>query len=185
MPKDSYGALSSNIEGTKPTFTCLVNDLSPYASATDLMVLQNPAGSNRIIKLTRGDVNGDATAAALQDVYLAFRDTLDTGGTSTTPAIRKHDSNDPAPIGVVQLYTASPTLGSGGAYLKAGHYVFPAAATPAFPAPSITWQWGDHAAKCPTLYPGTQVSFNLGGTVAAGLSLYLSFEWTEEVLSFT
>jgi len=168
------------LETQEPTYACFADDYAVYTAATDMMVLQNPVGSNKILLLSRVVVSGDATAAALQDVYGWIRDTLDTGGTATNPTVRQYNKLDPAPTGIVQLYSALPTLGLTGSVIRAGHFVFPAAATPAFAAPEAEWTWGNRSCEIPMLYPGQQFSLsNNGNAVAAGLSLYLGIEWKE------
>ena len=170
-----------NLESSKATYICIIADYTPYTTATDMLVLQNPATSTKVLKITRVTVNGDATAAAIQDVYCVMQNTLNTGGTSTTPVTRAHDAMDPACSAVPLTYSAAPTLGTGRTVVRAGHYVFPAATTPAFGTPDGVWQWGDHAAKCPTVYPGMQFGLSCAQqAISAGLSLYLTIEWTEE-----
>ena len=73
------------LETQEPTYACFADDYLVYTAATDMLVLQNPVGNNKILLLSRVTISGDATAAALQDVYGWIRDTLDTGGISNQP----------------------------------------------------------------------------------------------------
>ena len=169
-----------NQDSSKATYCVIVADYSPYATATDTMVLQNPANSGKTIRLTQARINGDATANAMQDVYLTYRTALNTGGTSTAQTPFKMDSSDPASSASVLLYSAAPTLNGTATLVRAGHNVF-VAATPSLPNAELVYQFGDRAAKAPVLYPGTQIGFSLAGlAVATGLSLYFTLEWTEE-----
>ena len=183
MPLDSYNALSINQEGTKPTYTVQVFDYAPYATATAVLAIQNPSTSGKKYRITQVRLNGDATATALQDVYALIRNALSTGGTSTNPTIGQSDPLDIVSSATAVLYSAAPTLGGVATGIRGGHNVFVAATTPAFQNADVVWQWGDRSAKCPIIRPGYQFELSLNGNaVAAGLSLYLEVEWTEENL---
>lgn len=169
-----------NLESSKATYNAIAADYAPYATATDMMALSNPATSVKVLKLARVVLNGSATGASYQDVYGVIQDALDTAGTSSAPTIRRYDSQDPAATGVVLIYSAAPTTGAGRTVIRAGHYAFPAV-TPGFSGNEIIWAFGDHAAKAPTLYPGQQFSVSCAGqAISAGLNLYITLEWTEE-----
>ncbi len=173
-----------NLESSKATYNAVAADYTPYATATDMVVLQNPATSTKIIKLARVVINGNVTTTAgYQDIYGVIQDILNTGGTiGGTPVIRKYDAADVTASGVVYYYSTAPTIGSGAqrSVIRAGHYSFPAT-VPAFPVSEIIWSFGDHAAKSPTIYPGQQFSVSCAGqAITAGLNIYVTFEWTEE-----
>jgi len=183
MAQDKYNALSVNQEGTKPTYTVRVFDYAPGSVTTAMLAIQNPAANNKLFRITQIRINGDSTANALQDIYAFIRNTLSTGGTSTTPNVDINDINDPAASATPVLYSANATLGGSTTNIRGGHIVFVAATSPTIPNADVVWQWGDRAAKCPVIRPGYQVELSLNSTAAAaGLSLYLSIEWTEESL---
>lgn len=83
-----------------------------YATPTDLLVVKNPVGSGKVVYVVRLSIYIEATASALQQIYYIKRSTVNTGGTSTNPALVAYDSNSPAPVSVLDLYTAAPTLGT-------------------------------------------------------------------------
>jgi hypothetical protein len=173
-----------NLESSKATYNAVAADYTPYANATDMVVLRNPDTSTKIIKLARVIINGNVTTTAgYQDIYGVIQDILNTGGTiAGTPTIRKYDAADATASGVVIYYSTAPTVGSGAqrSVIRAGHYAFPAT-VPAFPSPEIIWEFGDHAAKSLTLYPGQQFSVSCDSqAITTGLNIYVTFEWTEE-----
>lgn len=165
-----------NTESSKATYSAVVANYAPATTATDMVVLTGATG--KIITLTMVRVNGAATAASYQDVFLYKRTTLDTGGTSSVTATVKHDSTDPAASGVVTQYSANPTLGTGVA-LRSEHVSFSSAAA----GNLVTdWVFAARGAKAPKLNSATEsfaLNFN-GAAVPSGANMHMTIEWTEE-----
>ena len=130
MPTDNQGVQYVDLEGQLWTYTAQANDYVPYTTATDMMVLQNPATSTNIIKVTRITVSGVATAATNMDLYLFIRTAVNTGGTFAAVTAAKHDSNDPAPVAVSQTYSVAPTLNGTATQVRADRLLLINASTP-------------------------------------------------------
>jgi len=163
---------------TIATYAYVATDVTPVATATDVLTLTGVTG--KIIRLSKVTVAGTATAASIYDCYLVKRTTLNTGGTSTNPVATKCDSIDPTASGILSLYTANPTLGTGTNF-DADKLYLPAGATPASAGTHREWIFGVDGSKEPVIRAGETWAFNFAGAaVPAGCSLYLSFEWTEE-----
>lgn len=175
----TVGVASVNVEGTKATYSVVVPDATPYATATDFFTLVGSA--SKTIRITRVEIEGDATAAALADIYLYKRTAADTGGTASQPAIAQHDSGDAAPSAVANLYSVVPTGLGAGNLVKAGRLYLPAAGTPTFPNTKI-FDFSARSEKALVLRGVAQaLAINWGGAaVPAGTSLYISVSWTEE-----
>jgi hypothetical protein len=181
---DTYGNLSVSTEGRKPTYRCSIVDFTPATTATDFVTLVGAAG--KTITVTNVAVNGDATAAATVDLYLLKRTTLDTAGSATQPSIAKMDSSDVAPSGVVNQYSANPTLGTG-VLILGTHMSLPPSTTPGLPLVGVDVTFGTRPAKALKLIGANEslaINWN-GNAVPAGTSLYINIEWTEEVTSVT
>lgn len=92
------------------TYAVAAVGLAPAATATDIFEI---AGSGtKTIKVWGIQISGTATAAGAYDIVVLKRSTANTGGTSTTPALVTHDSNDAAATAVVKAYTVNPTTGT-------------------------------------------------------------------------
>lgn len=175
-----------NADGSAPVSTTLkaaysyvANDVTPVATATDLVTLVGSA--TKIIRLTMVRLMADATAVGVLDFYGYKRTAANTGGTATQPAIAIHDSNDAAASAVVNLYSANPTLGAG-ILVRADHYALPAASTTGYPFDPIIWDFGTRGGREIVLRGVAQsfaISFN-GEVIPAGCNVYVNLEWTEE-----
>lgn len=163
----------------KAAYSCVVNDITPVATATDFLVLVGSA--TKTIRLTLVRLMADATAVGVLDFYGYKRTAANTGGTATQPSITTHDSNDAAATAVVNLYSANPTVGAG-ILARADHYALPAAGTTGYPFDPIIWDFGTRGAREIVLRGVAQsfaVSFN-GEVIPAGCNVYVNLEWTEE-----
>lgn len=177
---DSSGAAYVNTDSLRATYSYTATDITPVATATDVVTLTGSA--TKVIRISQVCVGGSATAASSYDVYLYKRTTADTGGTSTNPTAVQYDSNDAASSSTVTLYTANPaTLGTTASAVRGQHLVLINGGTPASQAFSTCWNFGLGEEK-PTLRGATQ-QFAInhgGGAVPAGASVYYTIEWTEE-----
>ena len=166
----------------KPTFRYTAIDITPVATATDVLVLKGSA--TKVIRVTRAGLLGTATAASIYDLYLTKRTTANTGGTSTAPTPSKSDSLDADATATLALYTANPSALGTGVTLEASKLYLPAGATPAGAGTERQFMFGNRNDKAPVLRGEAEsIAFNFAGAaVPAGASLYLIIEWTEDVL---
>ena len=171
-------AISTN--SPKATFKYTAIDITPVATATDVLVLKGSA--SKIVRVTRACILGSATAASIYDLYLVKRSTVNTGGTSTAPTPTSSDSADAAATATLALYTANPSALGTGSTLEATKVYLPAGATPASAGAVREYFFGTRNDKAPVLRGATEsIAFNFAGqAVPAGASLYMVIEWTED-----
>ena len=170
------GVLALSTTGFRPTYHYTALDITPVATATDVLTLTGVAG--KVIRVTKVTIMGSATASAIYDVYLVKRTIANGVGTSTNPIPTLSDTTDPVASGVLTLYTANPaSLGTGTNLEAAKTYLGTAAIT----SPQINFIWGNRGDKAPVLRAGETLAINFAGAaVPTGTSLYLTFEWTED-----
>jgi hypothetical protein len=168
------------IETTHPTYSYRAADFTPAATPTDVLALVGATG--KCIRITKIGISGSATAAALLDVYITKRTTLNTGGTSSSPVATKYDSLDGAPSGTLLLYTANASGLGTGTGLEGDKIYLAVQGTPTSAPSHWMVDYTGLESKCPILRNASEsISINFAGaTLAAGTSLYLYIEWTEE-----
>lgn len=166
----------------KPTFRYTAIDITPVATATDVLVLKGSA--TKIIRVTKASILGTATAASIYDLYLTKRTTANTGGTSTAPVATPSDTSDAAATATLALYTANPSALGTGLTLEASKVYLPAGSAPAGAATARDYIFGNRNDKAPVLRGVAEsIAFNFAGAVVPnGASLYLSVEWTEDTI---
>lgn len=164
--------------GVRATYTASALALVPAASATDIFTIAGAA--NKVVRITRIMCSGTSTALGNSLIAVVKRSALDTGGTSTAPAITPLHSSDGTPSAAVLAYTANPgALGAiVGTPIMTG-FVVTGTATAA--GSSFTRDFGQISDKQPILRSAAeQLAVNLNGVSApAGASLTCTFEWTE------
>lgn len=171
-------AISTN--GTRSTFRYVAQDVTPVATATDVLVLSGSA--SKIIRVTKVSVVGTATAASIYDHYVIKRTAANTGGTSTSVTAAQSDSTDNAQTGTLRLYTANPSGLGAGISVEANKTYLSASATPGAAALPSVYTFGlrnDKAIVLRGTAESLAINFN-GQAVPSGASLYLSIEWTED-----
>ena len=183
MAYDSYGGLSVNTEGRKPSFSVVANSISLAATATDYFTLSNPATSNKIFRVTFVRSVSTSTSNNTPNVYFYKRTTSNTGGTTSTLNPTYYDTNNPTVSGVAVTYSANPSaLGTG--TLVYGSHAFSSSGTTNISPIELTF--GQRPSQCLALRPGELFAANFGGqTVPIGFTTFLVVEWTEEILSYT
>ena len=172
--------LAVSINGTRSTFHYVAQDVTPVATATDVVVLSGSA--SKVIRVTKVSIVGTATAASIYDHYVIKRTTANTGGTSTTPTAAQADSADAAQTATLRLYTANPSALGTGVSVEANKTYLSASATPGAAALPVVYTFGTRNDKAIVLRGTSEslaINFN-GQAVPAGASLYLSIEWTED-----
>ena len=168
------------VETAHPTYAYRAADISPAATPTDVLALVGAKG--KCIRITKIGVSGSATAAALVDLYITKRTTLNGGGVLTNPTATKYDSLDPAPSATLVLYSANAASLGTGSGLEGDKIYLPAQASPAGEPTHWMVDYTGIEAKCPILRNANEsISINFAGaSMPAGTSLYLYIEWTEE-----
>lgn len=177
---DARGAGYVSVDGLRATYSYVASDITPVATATDVVVITGSA--TKTVRISRVCFGGSATAASIYDVYMYKRTVADTGGTATNPTPTQHDSNDAAASAVVSLYTANPTVGTG-TLIRGSKTFLINGATPVGGTPLTCWDFGIGVER-PTLRGvAQQFAINHGAgaqAVPAGASVYYNVEWTEE-----
>lgn len=167
-------------ESTKATYHAVIADITPVATATDLLVISGSA--TKTIRVVKVQASANATGAGTLDFYVFKRTAANTGGTTAAVTPAQHDSADPAPTATVVRYTANATGLGAGTLVTADHYVMPPLLTPGFH--SVPWMevFGNKNDKGIVLRGTAQsLAFSLNGqTIPSGTSLYVVIEWTEE-----
>lgn len=179
--KADGNVLSVSSNGTRATFKYVAQDITPVATATDVLVLSGSA--SKVIRVTKVSLVGTATAASIYDHYVIKRTAANTGGTSTNVTAAQCDSNDAAQTAVLKLYTANPSALGTGIAVEANKTYLSASATPGAAALPIVYTFGTRNDKAIVLRGTSEslaINFN-GQAVPAGASLYLNIEWTEDV----
>lgn len=173
-------AVGVSINGTRATYRYVAQDITPVATATDVLVLSGSA--SKVVRVTKVSIVGTATAASIYDHYVVKRTAANTGGTSTTPTAAVSDSTDPAQSATLRLYTANPSALGAGVTIEANKTYLSASTTPGAAALPSIYSFGVRNDKAIVLRGTSQsiaINFN-GQAVPAGSSLYLAIEWTED-----
>lgn len=171
----------SNTEGVKATYTAVVADYDPIATATDMVVLT--ASPTKTIRITKIRLTGDANGNATSTIYLFKRTALNTGGTTSTVTVAKNDSTDPASTATVTKYSVNASALGTGVLIHAQHIGLPATANPTIAPGEVNWIWGDRPSRTIVLAKGSTESVAVswgGNAVPTGTTLTMQIEWTEE-----
>ena len=170
--------LAVSTSGFRPTYRFTAVDITPVATATDVLTLTGSA--TKTIRVTKVTIMGSSTASSIYDAYLVKRSAANTGGTLTNPTASSADSTDATAAGVLTLYTANPSALGAGIVVEASKVYL---GTAAITSPTVTYTWGTRGDKAPILRVGESLAINFNGAaVPAGASLYMTFEWTEDVM---
>lgn len=170
-----------NTEGDKATFSVVAADVTLAANATDILCIT--ASPTKDVRITYVSFTADATGSSTNDLYLIKRTAANSGGTISNPSICRHDSRDPTPTAIVNLYSANPASLGTGTLVRGNHISVPATASPVIPPVAMERTFGNRPSKSVVLRAGTQEQFAVnwnGNAVPAGMSAYVSVEWTEE-----
>jgi hypothetical protein len=177
---DHGGAQYVNVGSTLATYRAVVADMTPAATATDVVTLCGSA--SKTIKLSRIQVTADATNPSVIDFYSYLRTAANTGGTSSVVATATLDQTNSAATAVVTKYTANAAALGAGILIAADHYALPAAASTGYPGMPWIEDFGIRNTQ-PVVLRGTANCFAFGmngEVIPAGTVLYINLEWTEE-----
>lgn len=165
-----------NTESTRATYSGVVADFTPAATATDIVALMGAEG--KTVTLISVRVTGSANAAGTVDLYMHKYTSQSTGGTSAPVTVVRHDTADSVVAATMKTYSVNPTALGTGALLR-GEVVAIMAKT-ALGSPLI-WDFANRGSKAPKINSSEAIVLNWNGqAVPAGTNLYITFEWTEE-----
>lgn len=168
------------------TYVGQILALVPAAAATDIYCVD--ASSTKNVHIRRVTLSGTATAVATIPVTMIRRNTLDTGGTSSTPNITAFDTANPTATAAVISYTANPTITDSTSHQTIRDQILVLGPTTpvAGEAPQpIIWEFGtsvDAYDQGANLTKGSTQQFclNWNANTTAGNALYGTVEWTED-----
>lgn len=90
---NAYTDLITQPNSVRQTFSVQIADISPAATATDVLTITGQTG--KVIRINRIEVAGDATNIGVIDFYFYKRFAANTGGTSTAQLAVENDSQWP------------------------------------------------------------------------------------------
>ncbi len=169
---------STNVSTSKQSFSASISGLVAAAGATDIVTITGVA--NRAITINRIIVSGIASAASAVPISVVKRSTADTGASTAMVSVSM-DSRDPAGSqAAVVAYTVNPTLGTAIGTIAVARIILSSASASVGINPTI-FDFERMYKKLPVLVAANEVlALNYGGSTAAGNSLDISVEWTEE-----
>jgi len=174
------GALASeNWLNTKTVYSAVTTNFTPPATPTDMVTLTGSA--SKTIKILALTLFTTQTAAGTNTFYIVKRSTANSAGTSTTPTIVPHDSNNAAATAVMRQYSANPTLGNSLGNIRGARITTPAAA--GLLDTSYIFDFTHSAFGQGIVLRGTgevmALNFN-GAALPAGLTVTAEITWLEE-----
>lgn len=170
------------IDGQKATYSCTLKGIIPAASATDIFIFNGSASNT--IRVTRIEIYGSATTAAVQDVSLILRSAANTGTQAATATGIAYDSNSAASTATgAGSYTTNPSgLGNALGTIRTGKMLLNVPSSTGVGASDrLIWDFGNRPGQAVVLRgvaQGLAVNLNTG-SVTGGL-IDVSIEWTEE-----
>jgi hypothetical protein len=174
------------IDGQKASYSATLNGTNVASAVTansDLFVLNNPAASGKVIRVTRVSIQVTlaTTAAATPLLQLVKRSTNDTGGTAVAQTSTAHDSGDPAAAGVVNLYTAGPTVGTTSGVVRSTRLLGNVTAGATAQPNGAEWTFGTRPGeRAIVLRPGQALGLQGQAAFATAPTLTGDIDWTEE-----
>ena len=175
---DADGRFAVGTEGKRATYAAAIAGLVSAATATDIFTITESATKTiRILRIifSISTTTGSGLSFTAQ---LIKRSTANSGGTSTSPTVVAHDSNDAAGTAVVRAYTANPTLGTTVGSIRAERTE---AAPQGITRDRVVWDFGVRNGRAIVLRGTSEVlAVNFNSTTITGPVIGASIEWTEE-----
>lgn len=171
------GTLVSS-DGSKATYRYFSAGNTPAATPTDVLTLTGSA--TKTIRVKKIVLSGLATTAGQFVWLLVRRSTANSGGTSTAPAVQKHDTGDGAATAVLALYTVNATsLGTAVGTVRGGR-LFHALTTAQ--NDRLVFDFSTNQDKALVLRGTTDIlAINgNGGTLPTGATLDIEIEFEED-----
>jgi hypothetical protein len=178
---NAQGQAAVDTEGRKATYSAAISAYAPYATAQDILAISGSA--TKVVRVTRLEVSGRATASNQLDVQVLVRSTANSGGTPTTLTPVPHDSNNGTVTASVVTYGAAPSAGALTGVVRSAQINMSATGSGGAAVPQ-DWDFTTRNVQALTLRGAQIVAVNLNGAaIPAGTALDLSIEWTEENLT--
>jgi hypothetical protein len=173
---DFQGNVFINPFARIPTYT-VAGTISPVSLATDVAGLTGSA--SKTVRVRRVRIGGSAATLTTVAAQLIKRTVANTGGTTATINIAKHDSNDSAATAVASVYTTNATTLGTGINVRSDNLSF----TPSTQTSAAPLDWDFSSGAQPLTLRGTSESLwiSLGGSsIPGGPFINISIDWTEE-----
>lgn len=160
-----------------------ISDLNPIdLTPTDVMTI---SGSNTsIIRVARILISGSRSGSGAVLINVIKRNTLNSGGTSTTIVAGKLDSLLPDATATVKAYTANPTsLGTLDFQMVSTRFPFASLDEKEARESSVIFDWLDGSTPIPLILrgPNESLCINLAGvTIGSFARLDCSIFWLED-----
>lgn len=159
----------------KPTYSASITGSAPVASATDVCSLSGSA--TKTVKVRRILFSSVPTTAVTEPVAVVKRSTAYTAGAgSAIPQVPYDSSNAAGTVGMAEIWTGNPTVGTLVGVLADIHLGFAVATGAVLP---YTFEFGDLGQPIVLRGVAQQVAVNLSATTYSG-TIGCTFEWTEE-----
>jgi hypothetical protein len=172
------------IEGDRATYSAAIELVAADIPATPTDLFQITSTGSKVIRLSKFEIYADADAAGTFSFFLIRRNVPNTGGVFSQILPAKHDIQNPTPTAVFGNYTTLPSVLGQGEIFRAASVALPVSGTTGYPFNPLIWLFGQSNAQMPSLrQPNAAYVLNLNGqAVPAGLVLWISIEWTEDVV---
>lgn len=175
------GVSAVETESQKPTYSYATSGFTVASTPSDILTIAGSASVTARIK--RIAISGTSTAPGTMVFALTRRSTANSGGTSTSPTILKHDISSPAAASVVQLYTANTTtLGTTTGIVHNARVLTASTVGVTTSGRSVVWDFTNRNEEALVLRGAADIiAINGGGaTVPGSGSFDFDILWTEE-----
>lgn len=173
VPSVSYGSPAQ-----LRTYRATTLNLAPAASATDFFTIQGVAG--RQVRVRKLFCSGISTANASALVQVVKRSTLDTTGTSTSPAAVPLNATSAAAGAVVKAYTVNPgALGTAIGAIAADFLVTNTLASATIANDDLTFDFSNQFVMLNSATQQLALNAN-AQSFTAGTAVSCTAEWTEQ-----
>lgn len=175
LTNNRFGALYTAGFRTHTRTYSATHNITAAASATDIAWL--PGNGTSTVHVTKVRVSGIQTTTGTPEVLLIMRSTANSGGTSTSFSVGRHEiadsANNSTPIG----YTVNPTPGTSAGTIRRQYLPVSAAASGL--SSELVFELSDNGK--PIVLSGTAqgLAINLNGTTVTGGIFNMTIEWIE------
>lgn len=166
-------------ESARPGYAAACHGIVTAASCTDFFTIKGSATKTIIIK--KIVASGIATAAGTDAVYLVYRGTSSTAGTSTSATAATMDQTDPVATASLLAYTANPITVTGNILWNGLLPLAVTAGGAAVTGPSTIWDASSGMKPIFLRGIAQQLSLSLNGTTGAtGSAIDVAIYWEEQ-----
>jgi hypothetical protein len=176
---DSTGAIYSNIEGRKQTFSVAVLDFATLASSTAPSFSITGSGT-KTIRIVRIGLSATAATGGVASIILRRFSAL-SGGTAASQAasIGKHDTNNASATAVVNTWSVVATTATSAGILRTLRFEYDTPAVTIQPQ-LYEWTFGDKNSQALVLRGTSDFAGLCFSAIATTPTTELYIEWTEE-----